>query len=279
MRIFVAAHRGRRSELDGLLARYREFGGDDDDLTSAVRGFGLALCLLLEERRDEAHAELCRAVADESTRPASYLSLVHGPHLLLNVLAGAAGKTDCQLMARSAQGQAGWNRQFIVLAQAVLLGRAGRAAEAMQAMAEFAELSERYPMAHHLGLRLAAQYGLSQGWGDPVAWLRKAEIYFHTSVPPVAGACRDLLRGAGVKVHQHRVGSEAIPKALRELGISVREYEVMGLVAERLSNQEIGQRMFLSPRTVEKHVARLLAKTNQPDRAMLATFVADHASP
>ena len=48
----------------------------------------------------------------------------------------------------------------------------------------------------------------------------------------------------------------------------------MLLVAERLGNQEIGARLYLSPRTVEKHVASLVAKTGVGDRRQLATYAA-----
>jgi DNA-binding CsgD family transcriptional regulator len=43
-------------------------------------------------------------------------------------------------------------------------------------------------------------------------------------------------------------------------GVTVREAEVMDLVVERLSNREIAERLYLSPRTVEKHIASLLDK-------------------
>jgi len=235
-----------------------------------VRGFGVAFCLLQQERREPALAALRQAVAEESIRPASYVSLVPGPHLLLAVLAGEAGWSECDTMAGSAQIQAGWNRQFLALAQAVLNGRTGRRGDAQRWMSTFIELSASYPLAHHLGLRLAAESAIEHGWGDPVSWLRTAELYFHTVAPPVARACRALLRRVGAPVHQHREGSDAIPLVLRELGVTVREYEVLRLVAERLGNQEIGRRLFLSPRTVEKHVANLLAKTGRSDRTALA---------
>ena len=49
---------------------------------------------------------------------------------------------------------------------------------------------------------------------------------------------------------------------------------MLKLVADGLTNREIGERLFLSPRTVEKHVASLLVKTGQPDRIALADFAA-----
>jgi DNA-binding NarL/FixJ family response regulator len=41
------------------------------------------------------------------------------------------------------------------------------------------------------------------------------------------------------------------------------------LVGERLSNREIAARLYLSPRTVEKHVERLLQKLAVPTRREL----------
>jgi len=46
------------------------------------------------------------------------------------------------------------------------------------------------------------------------------------------------------------------------------------LVADRLSNREISERLFVSRRTVDTHVANLLAKTCQPDRVALAKYAA-----
>ena len=49
--------------------------------------------------------------------------------------------------------------------------------------------------------------------------------------------------------------------SLRRLGVTSREMDVMRLVASGLSNADIAQRLYLSPRTVETHVSSLLART------------------
>jgi DNA-binding CsgD family transcriptional regulator len=47
---------------------------------------------------------------------------------------------------------------------------------------------------------------------------------------------------------------------LQELGITPREHEILGLIAEGLSNREIGARLFISENTVKTHSSRLFEK-------------------
>jgi two-component system, NarL family, response regulator LiaR len=54
--------------------------------------------------------------------------------------------------------------------------------------------------------------------------------------------------------------------ALRNLGISKREFEVLGLIAAGLSNQDIADRLFVSNSTVKTHVSNVLAKLDASRR-------------
>ncbi|MEB3211334.1 MAG: response regulator transcription factor [Leptolyngbyaceae bacterium] len=63
---------------------------------------------------------------------------------------------------------------------------------------------------------------------------------------------------------------------VQSLDLTPREQEVLSLVSEGLSNAQIGQQLHLSPRTVEKHVSRLLRKTETVNRAELVRFNMDH---
>jgi len=60
------------------------------------------------------------------------------------------------------------------------------------------------------------------------------------------------------------------PTALSDL--TSREREVMALVAEGLSNAEIGARLFMSPATARTHVSRILTKTGARDRTQLVVM-------
>jgi DNA-binding NarL/FixJ family response regulator len=55
-----------------------------------------------------------------------------------------------------------------------------------------------------------------------------------------------------------------------------REKEVLRLLSEGLSNNQIGDKLHLSPRTVEKHVSSLLRKTETSNRAELVRFAMEH---
>jgi predicted ATPase/DNA-binding CsgD family transcriptional regulator len=63
--------------------------------------------------------------------------------------------------------------------------------------------------------------------------------------------------------------SDATEPAIASLGISPREAEVLWAVTDRLRNREIAERLVVSVRTVESHVAALLRKLGANDRSAL----------
>lgn len=54
--------------------------------------------------------------------------------------------------------------------------------------------------------------------------------------------------------------------------LTVRETEIVSLVAEGLNNHEIAARLFLSPATARTHVSRAMIKLGARDRAQLVVF-------
>ena len=57
-----------------------------------------------------------------------------------------------------------------------------------------------------------------------------------------------------------------------ESELSEREVEILLLICSGLSNQEIGDQLFISKRTVEKHRANILSKTNCKNTAGLVMY-------
>jgi DNA-binding CsgD family transcriptional regulator len=270
-----AAHQGQRPEMELAYAQFQARGGNRSRELPLAVGMARAFCALLEEEPDRAHQEFEVVLASQRDNPTTfYLAGRHGLYPLLLSLDPDTRPADVERLTSVAVAEMRWNRQFVRMAQAVLLGREGRFEAAEQAMASALAAAARYPLARHLGLRLVAESAHAHGWGEPVAWLRQAEDYFHhASVPTVAGACRAALRRIGVPVLQHRMDSDRIPGRLRERGVTLREYEVYELLVARLGNKEIAARLHISPRTVEKHVASLLTKTDRTNRA---TLIADN---
>lgn len=78
--------------------------------------------------------------------------------------------------------------------------------------------------------------------------------------------------------------ADAASAVLRSLGVAPRsgvraraqltrrESEVLELVGRGLSNAEIGERLFITPKTVEHHVGRILAKLGLPSRARAVAY-------
>ncbi|MFJ5120442.1 AAA family ATPase [Kitasatospora sp. NPDC088548] len=273
----LAAHLGRGREMERELARFRQAGGEESLLMPLRYGLCRAVGALLAEDRAGARAELAAGLAWEEEHPSVfYLAGRHGLHPLLEVTDGAWERADFEKAAAAPAAELAWNRQFLGFADAVLLGREGRRDDAARAVEEARAAAGPFPLAHHLALRLTAEAALADGWGDPVSWLRTAEEYFHdTEIQPVAGACRALLRRAGASVAQHRGGRDQIPARLRACGVTLREYEVFVMLADRPGNQQIARNLSISPRTVEKHMANLLGKTGRPDRAALCELAAE----
>ncbi|MFJ4919551.1 AAA family ATPase [Streptomyces sp. NPDC088725] len=275
-RATAAAHQGDRPAMERALSSFASWDGAGSQEEPLTIGLARTFCALLEEDRELAVREVRAVSALEDANPSTYyLSGRYGIGLLLDVLSGDADRVRHGEVAATPPGGMRWNRHFVLLADAVLLGREGRPEQAAASVAEALRLADAYPTALHLGLRLIAEAAHEDGWGEPVAWLRRAEHHFHQGAAAhVANACRAALRRMGAPVHQHRTGTSGIPDVLRAQGVTVREYDVFQLLAERLSNKDIAERLYISPRTVEKHIASLGTKTGRHSRAALSSLSA-----
>jgi DNA-binding CsgD family transcriptional regulator len=98
----------------------------------------------------------------------------------------------------------------------------------------------------------------------------------------------DLLDGLGasaasrlVRAELRRLGVRNVPRGPRPAtranpaGLSARQLEIAGLLALGLSNREISERLVISPRTVEHHVAAVLVKLGVGSRAQVADLGAE----
>lgn len=160
--------------------------------------------------------------------------------------------------------------------EAVALGRLGDRAAATARFTAASRQLEAVTLSRGLlrYLRVrSAEAAIRDGWGEPVAWLREAEAFFAAGgYGTLARLCRARLGEAGVPVPRRGRGGSVVPFDLRALGVTSREFDVLELVAEGLSNREIADRLFLSPKTVERHVASLFDRTGIRNRRALGDF-------
>lgn len=275
----AAAHaqRGRTSEMEARLGEALALAPDDLDVQGSAWGHCRATSSLLAEDRRRALTEMTTGVKLLQRSPATVAPPFLGLRVLLLAVDGDAGaRAETERVHASGATRHRIVASLLGYTDAVLLGRAGRGAEATAALAAAdAEMGPLVAWYRQYARRLAAEAALADGWGAPVVWLREAAAFFGArGEQPVAAACRALLRRAGAPVPRAGRDDPAVPAHLRALGVTSREAGVLTLVAEGLTNAELAARLHLSPRTVEKHVASLLAKTGCHRRAQLAGYSA-----
>ena len=269
------AVRGEQQDMEAMIAEAVALAPDDPDVLGCSWGHCRATFCLLAEDLDQAHAQMTTGAGLLLGSPAT----IAPPFLGLWPLLGALLDRDAEDAAARVRAAHG-TRHLVVgsllgYAGAILAGRQSRRAEAEAAFAAAdGQMGPLVAWYRHFARRICAQAALADGWGDPVCWLREAVTYFAARGDDrVAAACRGLLRRAGVPVPRSRAGSGPLPGRLRALGVTEREADVLRLAARGMGNREIAEAMFLSPRTVEKHVASVLAKTGLR-RSQLAGYAA-----
>ena len=83
---------------------------------------------------------------------------------------------------------------------------------------------------------------------------------------------------AATVIDQIRKGNVVSPEDKLAQQLSERELAVLDLIAEGMTNREIGERLFLSEKTVKHHVSDILGKLGIARRVEAATFAIRRAA-
>lgn len=153
-------------------------------------------------------------------------------------------------------------RELEAIVEGPRVGLAARFAEAMRDAdaAELAAVSEEF-----------------ERMGDVVAAVdaaaHAAVAYRHQDRRGSAFGCSTR---ADALAEQCGANTPALRQATEPLPLTDREREIAMLIGEGSSNREIAARLTLSPRTVENHIFKAMAKTGTASRDELAKLVGRH---
>ncbi len=271
----VAAIRGDRRSMSHFADLAEKVVPGDPEVLFSTWGLTRVTASLFQDDVPRALRESEAGIAHGGDKALISPRRAWGYYALLQAISGndAAGALG---QARAAGAAVGWNQGYLAYAEAVMEGRAGRRERAGELAEEGSrELLPYAPWWNHLARRLAAPAALKDGWGEPVGWMREAAAEFESAGQTrLASACRGILRRAGERVPRSGRGTAQVPPQMRRLGITSREMDVFLLVARGCSNADIAERLFISPKTVETHVASLVAKTGQTGRRELVAHAA-----
>jgi len=268
----IEAALGHRARAEQQVEHALATGDHAPSFKGAISGTALVLAALADDDLSAAAqraAETKTALLPEGMRfEPPFLGMFYA---LAAVAQAAAGATELIERRDWIKTGAAFPHASFCIARAIAAGRAGNANEAKALFAAGDDGLSHTPWFRALYRRYAAEAALTDGWGAPAAWLAEAEHQFEqVGDDTLARACRSLLRLTGSSPRRRR-SSE------RDEGagaLTTREADVLALLAEGLTNKRIAARLYLSPRTVEKHVERILTKTGQSNRTALAATAA-----
>ena len=276
----AAAHAlaGRGTAMDAAVAAAFDRAGDDPEVRGVAALQARAAYWLVREDRARATAELDAGMQLLQGTPVT--APFRGMWALVHALEDLDGEAAVAEVERSGLTVYWLVRGWVGHARSVSLGRAGRRADADAAYAEADATLAACSWYQQHARRLVAEAALADGWGDPQAWLTEALGFFDArDYDRIGSACRALLRRAGVPVPRRRRATSDVPAPLHGYGLTARETEVLTLLGEARPTREIAAELFVSPKTVERHIANLAAKVGLRGRAELIAFAARHASP
>jgi len=73
-----------------------------------------------------------------------------------------------------------------------------------------------------------------------------------------------------------RLTSMPPPSPAYPAGLTAREVEVLRLVAEGLTDAQVAERLYLSPRTITTHLTSIYTKLGVASRLAAARFASEH---
>ena len=246
------------------------------------------------------------AEAEDAYKSASRSGWDPQPGLALLRLAQGRTDTAAAQVRRGLDGARGrLERTRLLPACVEILLSDGQLEQARAACDELEEISRSFPTDVLAAMAAHARGAVELEAGDPrraIGPLRQAvEIWQRVGAPYLAArvrvlvgrACRGLgdEEGAGMELEAARAVFEKLEAApdlahvaalaakaapARPHGLTPRELEVLRLVASGKTNKGIAAELFVSEKTVDRHVSNILTKLDVASRTAAAAFAFEH---
>jgi DNA-binding CsgD family transcriptional regulator len=262
MRVLALTRLAELRLRQGRIEEARELLADYEEHPLALRA--VVRLWLLDGQTAHAAATLRRQaeqIGTDSLLAAPLLSLLVDAHLAQDQAAEAEEAADS--LARLAR-RAGLGA--LEAEAALAAGRAQQAAGA-DGTAEITRALELYSTLELPYEAARARFELAQALAEGNTEVALGEAQLALATFDRLGAKRDASRTAELV---RRLGGGPRPGARREAVLTDREEEVFELLAAGLTNRQIAERLFLSVKTVEHHVSRVLGKLGLKTRAEAA---------
>jgi ATP/maltotriose-dependent transcriptional regulator MalT len=272
---FEAGHRGLRVHARLKLADLRVSQGKLEEAQALLTGFedqDAALVPLARLHLAKGEEEMARAVLQQALESASEPTLFQIPLLELLVevmLALDDVATAWQTAAEQASLAEMTGSDFLMAQAALTKGKvrlyAGEA-DAVDYFSTSIQMLQRYKQSLIAG---QARFEMADALKDSdpagaATWAKAALATFErVGATSKVSETASLLRELGVATH---------PGPRTTAMLTQREAEVLALVAQGLTNPEISERLFISPKTVEHHVSRILSKLSVRNRTEAAAY-------
>jgi DNA-binding CsgD family transcriptional regulator len=257
---YTAASRAGREPLPGL-ALLRVAQGNAEAAASAMRRVLLTTQGALERARYlPAHVEIMLAVGDvdEARRSSSELEQI-ASSLGLEVLRATADQASALV--------------------ALAAGRPEHAVGPLRAaLAIWQPIGAPY-IAARIHVQLARAFeALGDVDGARLELCAARETFEELGASLDLAALPTLAESAAAAARPTRASSRPAPEAREaQHGLSARELQVLRLVATGKTNRVIARELFLSEKTVDRHVSNIFAKLDVASRAAATAYAYQHA--
>ena len=249
------------AEAEIIAGSAMEIGAAVVSATRLARG----VALLSEERYPEAYAMLWPAI----TRPVPSLeALTYAAEAAMHCgQADAVRSLVASWPVPKASGATSAGTFAVAQLQCVRVMLGLVDADATAELGAWPWLAARVDLVR--GTRLRRHYQIT---GSRTALLAAQHTFDLLGAATWARRARRELRASGLSAAPHAATTDAVAPTAPTLALlSAQELQIVQLAATGLSNREIGQRLFLSPRTIGSHLYRVFPKLDITSRAQLGS--------